>query len=672
MADREFVVQTEPEEALADRNGQHDQGVLPHLVWDPSVKEVPLAIGWDSEPCVVDWEGNGRADLLISSGGGEDERTVRLYRAIAPSGPGLPPIYEAGRSIPELKGLRCIGVIPNGKEGRFDLVALAPEGLVHLPNHGTEREPKFDTRRSLGLGPDLGISDAQIIQIFPIDWDQDGRTDLLVGLHDLTGYWPDGDLLPTTQQVGLNQKAAHPGYDRQGLWRGRAPIPRIVWLRNVGSMDEPRFDLQPEITGDAGPLDLGLYPAPLAVSWGGRGSLELLTSDQRGLLRVYRNFGGQLPPVLMEPRTLHCAGAPVLLPDDRVSLTAGDLDQDGRTELLFGTSTGSIFAVHAGPSRNEARNPVPLLHQADEVLLGGHSSMIAADVDGDGDLDIVYGDSAGRIHYLQDLGQDDDHRYALPITLEAGGAPFRLEPGADGMLAGPAGHKLGFAQVALADWMEHDRPDLIVSGSGGDVLLLPNDGARNDPRFGHPEVIRCEGVPLIIPPRVRPAVASFDDPESLDLIALDLQGFLCVFPRIDRHAVDVPIPLRDRLGRFIRLDGSFALGGGCALWAGHWSVPDRVDLLVGLPRYNRHVVPALTGVPLRDVESLPTVLLLENVGGGIMVPRPLRYRDGRPVIVGQDGCYPQGALRRGHELPDLLVGSDDGRIVRIARDRLCW
>ena len=81
------------------------------------------------------------------------------------------------------------------------------------------------------------------------------------------------------------------------------------WLRNVGRVGEPRFELQPEITGESGGLDIGLHPAPLAVSWGGRGNLELLISDHRGLLKVYRNFGGQLPPVLMEPRTLQCGGA---------------------------------------------------------------------------------------------------------------------------------------------------------------------------------------------------------------------------------------------------------------------------------------------------------------------------------------------------------------------------
>ena len=68
----------------------------------------------------------------------------------------------------------------------------------------------------------------------------------------------------------------------------------------------------------------------------------------------------------------------------------------------------------------------------------------------------------------------------------------------------------------------------------------------------------------------------------------------------------------------------------------------------------------------------PLLLLLENLGRGVVVPRPLMFRDGRPVVIGQEGCSPQGVRRDGRELPDLLVGSDDGTLTWISRDELCW
>ena len=202
----------------------------------------------------------------------------------------------------------------------------------------------------------------------------------------------------------------------------------------------------------------------------------------------------------------------MLLTDDRTIIAAGDLDGDRRTELVYGTTGGNLFIVHDGPSRNEATSPALVMQRTEEILTGGHSSITVYDLDGDGDLDIIYGDAVGRLHFLEDMGSGDDHRYALPVTIEAGGAPFRIEPGPDGMLLGPAGHNLGFARPAVGDWLGHGRPDLIVIGAGGDVLLLPNDGGATEPRFGHPIVIRCEGHPLILPPCVQPALAAWTDP----------------------------------------------------------------------------------------------------------------------------------------------------------------
>jgi hypothetical protein len=242
------------------------------------------------------------------------------------------------------------------------------------------------------------------------------------------------------------------------------------------------------------------------------------------------------------------------------------------------------------------------------------------------------------------------------------------------MLDGPVSPRLGHACPALADWSGHGRLDLIVGGAGGEVFLLRNDGAADDPRFGSPAQLRCQGAPLITPPRVRPAIADWSSTGRTDLIALDLQGFLVVFPREGTVDLGPPSPLVDRLGRLIRLDGGFRQSGRCSLWAGPWTGSGRMDLLVGLPRGNRHVIPPLTGLPLTDLDELPTVLLLENHGDGSVIARPLRHRDGRPVVVGTEGCSPSGVASStaGSEAPDLLVGSDDGHMTLIRREDLLW
>jgi hypothetical protein len=655
---------------------EDDPSPRPHptvrLGWDPSVGPTPVGFGWDAEPLVLDWDGEGRADLLVTAGGGPRGRRAWAFRPVTTAG-AEPTRYDAGEPVEALDGLRALCAIPNGRDSRFDLVGLDETGLVLLANEGSGRRPAFGPRRSLGIGPDLGIGPCRVVQMVAVDWDGDGLTDLLVGVDDLAGYWPDCPRLPTTQQKGFNQQGGHPGYDRNGLWRGATPRGRLFWLRDVGRPGAPEFLLQPEIVGDTHPLDVGLHPAPLAVSWQRPGSLELMLTDRRGLIHLHRNFGDQRPPVLMEPRTLLRDGAQFVLPDERTALVAADLDGDRRDELVFGTSDGRVFAVHAGAGgRHEVKNPHVLLHDSADLWVGGHAVLTSGDLDGDGGLDLVSGDATGRLHVYRDAGGPGQHLYRGPSTLEAGGAPFRLDPGPDGMADGPAFARLGFACPLLADWTGNGRPDLLVGGPGGDVLFLRNDGASNDPRFASPVPLRCEGLPLITPPRVRPAAVDWGGTGQLDLVALDLQGFLCVYPRTGTTELGRPVPLVDRLGRFLRLDGGFGLSGRCSLSAGSWCGSGRNDLLVGLPRGNRHVVPALTGLPLTDADALPTVLLLENIGHGVLCPRPIFHADGRPLAPGHEGCSPSGVDDGNGGGLDLLIGHDDGRVTLLRRDELRW
>jgi hypothetical protein len=645
------------------------------VAWHTSVEAIALGFGQDAEPLVVDWFGNGQPDLLVTAECGPAGRRAVVYRLLPQAGLGQRR-YDRGSSVEGLGGLRCVAALSNHAPSRFDLIALDQEGagLVLLRNEGTSVQPSFRFRRSLGIGADLGIGPCRVVQMVAVDWDGDGLEDLLVGIDDLNGYWPQADRVPPEQQVGFNQHGVHPGYDASGRWRGQLPQGRIFWLRNVGRPGDPAFALQPEITIDSGRLELALHPAPLTIAWEGTGNLEVLITDARGVVHMHRSCAGQRPPILMEPGTLQCGHSPLLLPDDRTSVGAADIDGDGREEIVYGTSDGRVFAVHRRRKRNETKNPSALLQGPAAVWLGGGTVLAANDLDSDGDVDLVTGDPAGRLHYFQDLGNVAAHRYAAPVPLAAGGVHFRLDPGADGRLDGPAGRALGHACPALVDWAGHGRIDVIVSGAGGDVLFLRNDGSAGDPRFGAPAQFRCEGKPLILPPRVRPAAADWTSTGRTDLIALDLQGFLVVYPRIRRLELGVPVPIVDRMGRLIRLDGGYRQSGRCTLWAGPWTGSGRIDLLIGLARGNRHVIASVTGWPLTNLDDVPTVLVLERSGDGSVVARPMRRHDGRPLVIGSDGCSPNGVPKAGPGSSglDLLISGDDGHPKLFHREELCW
>jgi len=83
-------------------------------------------------------------------------------------------------------------------------------------------------------------------------------------------------------------------------------------------------------------------------------------------------------------------------------------------------------------------------------------------------------------------------------------------------------------------------------------------------------------------------------------------------------------------------------------------------------------VPPLIGREIAATEGVSTVLLLENQGRLGLVARPITLADGRPLVLGVEGCSPSGVEAPGGGGLDLLVGADDGHVGYYRRDQLRW
>ena len=272
----------------------------------------------------------GHADLLVSSGGGRHGRSAWLYR------PSVAPVRRA-RPPATTRECACRSSTACGASARSRTIVpagstwwrSATTGWWACPTRAPRRNRSSAAGSPWGWARTWEFRSARIVQMTAVDWDQDGLTDLLVGVLDVNGYWPDSGPAPA-RPAGRPQPEGGPSLLRPPgtVARSRSLRPSLLASQRRASAASPASSFSPRSPANRAALDIGLHPAPLAVSWGGRGSLELLVSDHRGLLRVYRNFGGQLPPVLMEPRTLQCGGAPLLLHDDRIAIAAGDIDGD--------------------------------------------------------------------------------------------------------------------------------------------------------------------------------------------------------------------------------------------------------------------------------------------------------------------------------------------------------
>lgn len=215
-----------------------------------------------SVPSFVDWNDDGLKDLIVGQGGGSGEGKVRVYL-----------------------------------------------------NVGTEADPQFDDFFYVQADDaDLACPAAGCMGCFPrvVEWDDDGRKDLLVGLSDGT----------------------------------------VRIFLNVADDNEPAFDAGTALTvGSEGiwTLDVGSRATPTPVDWNSDGLLDLVVGALDGAIRVYLNCGcaGEAPPTFYfsppDGEFAQADGRELQVPGLRASPVVMDLDGDGKKDLLTGNTDGLLL-----------------------------------------------------------------------------------------------------------------------------------------------------------------------------------------------------------------------------------------------------------------------------------------------------------------------------------------
>ena len=149
-----------------------------------------------------------------------------------------------------------------------------------------------------------------------------------------------------------------------------------------------------------------------------------------------------------------------------------DLDGDGDPDLVIGNQEGAmLFFENTGAvtapdftERVGAGNPFQGV-----VAGGGSSKPVFVDLDGDGDLDVVVGEVWGDLIYLENAGTQSRPRF-----IEHSGAANPL----NGVNTGAA-----VSAPAFADLDNDGDPDMVVGDSDGDVHYFENIGTHANPRF---------------------------------------------------------------------------------------------------------------------------------------------------------------------------------------------
>lgn len=610
---------------------------------------------------VVDWSGTGTRDLLLSAWDACYDGRVLLFRQQGENPDGTPIL--GGQSYVE--GVRgFVTAVPDGDVFHLVSTSRLRSEVYLFPNIGKKGAPKFGSPVVLHLDADWVKGNEYLHVARFADLDGDGVPELIVGTDHWDEYWPNG--------LEWNDEG-YRAYDAADRWLG-GPLRGYAYsFKNVGTPAAPVLEKGKPLMTKDGPLEVYGQLSP-AFGEFEEGCMSLVAGEFWNVLHLSNQTGSGLfgQSKLVEGirgadlELDHCINIPCVT----------DWDGDGRLDILVGAEDGYVSFLRnvsdEGPRfQHEGRieTSSPLIHA------GVLPSPTAYDFTGNGQADLVVGNSAGELMFFAHHGDDPVASLEREELLTAGGEKIRIAAGLTGSIQGPSEKMFGYTCPTVADWCATGLGDLLVSDVTGYHRLYRNlGGAQTPPQFAAPELLHHNGAPLKTVWRVRPAVTDWGTTQ-LHYVALDEEGVLSDWTRLSDTELGEKRHLTWQDGRAIRF--TVDVGGGrgrVKLCLCEWEEPGRIDLIFGT--HARACVPddPKSGAP-RNTTGQAGIFFARNVGTAeapcFAPPVAMRHK-GQTIAMAMHVASPEAVDWAGQGVLDLVVGVEDGSLVWLKREHLEW
>lgn len=590
---------------------------------------VDLGVGLWGVPFPMDYDGDGDNDLLVSTA---DKPSNGIYFFENPGGGGKYPVFKPGVRLD--KGMHNTTISYSG-----DSWELMTPG----ESYPDFKKSFFQNPQSLPYKQDFFAGRTN--QWKRCDYDGDGVLDLIAGASDWREYGWDN------------------AFNASGEWQNGPLHGYVYFIKNIGSNASPAYAAAVQVEAGGKPIDVFGCPSPNFADWDGDGDLDLICGEFLDKMTYFENTGSRTAPHYRAGVPLKHAGEILRMELEMLQVVAFDWDKDGDQDLVVGQEDGRValldntgLVVEGLP---DFLPPRIFQQEADGLKAGALSAPYSVDWDGDGDEDLLTGDTAGYVNFIENLDGGNPPRWAKPAHLEAGGEVIRIQAGKNGSIQGPAEAKWGYTIFSAADWDMDGLPDLVLNSIWGAVLWYRNCGTRTAPRLEQAQPVEVEwqgetpkpawvwwkpqGKQLVTQWRTSPFVIDWNNDGLNDLVMLDPEGYLAFFERKRVENALVLLPgeriFRDGSGAPLRLNEKIAGKSGrrkfCIV---DWDRDGKRDILI-------------------DSKNID---FLKNVGEG---PNPATFKnmgnvDSR-LLAGHDTC-PTAVDWDRNGVPDLLIGAEDG------------
>ena len=636
-----------------------------HVInYSPEVKEAPVSGRLLTCVDVVDWDGDGGKDLILSSWDACYDGQVYLRKQIGERQDGTPLLGDEE----VIQGVRGFVTAAKDRE-TFHLISCSRiRKEVHIyPNVGTTSNPKFGKPIPLNLDVDW-VKDNEFLHIARFyDLDGDGVPELIVGTDFWDDYWPNG--------LEWNEPG-YLGFDQASRWLG-GPLRGFIYVfKNRGSLSNPKLEHGKPILCGERPLEVYGQLAPAFGDFNGLGKQTLVCGEFWNIL----HFAHQKGPLNFDsPRLISDKNYRTLDLDHCIQFPcAVDWDNDGMLDILTASEDGYVtFLQNEGTDRHgniffkkvgRVETNQPLIHA------GVLPCPAAFDFTGNGLPDLVVGNSTGELLFYENCGPPEEPFLSREVFIEAGGMPVRISAGLSGSIQGPSEKMFGYSCPTIADWDGNGIPDLLVSDVTGFHSFYQNSGQVGVPKFNVPRLLTFENKPLKTVWRVRPAVVDWLSNGQLHYLTLDENGVLSDFKRYsDTVLVEKKILRWVNGGEMMFTQDVGGGRGRVKLCICDWTGDGLFDIIVGT-HARASVPPEKNGGP-RFTTSQAGIFLLRNVGTEaeplFEFPHPFKF-GGELIQMGMHVASPEAVDWNRNGKLGLLVGIEDGSIVWLPRDKLSW